>query len=47
MVVLDARITTRAYGQAFLHSLPPCTVEEASLHQMPDLVSQWLDRPGQ
>ncbi|MCH8007342.1 MAG: 3'-5' exoribonuclease [Chloroflexi bacterium] len=45
MVVLDARITTRAYGQTFLHSLPPCTVETALLRQMPDLVSQWLGRP--
>ncbi|MCI0776990.1 MAG: hypothetical protein J4N95_02320, partial [Chloroflexi bacterium] len=44
MVVLDGRITTRAYGEAFLHSLPPCTVEKALLHQMPELVSQWLDR---
>ena len=45
MVVLDARITTRAYGEAFLHSLPPCTVEKALLRQLPELVAQWLDHP--
>ena len=45
MVVLDARISTRSYGQRFLRSLPSCTVERALLGQMPDLVSQWLERP--
>ena len=45
MVVLDARIATRSYGQRFLRSLPSCTVERALLGQMPDLVSQWLERP--
>ena len=45
MVVLDARITTRGYGQAFLSSLPSCTVEQSLLGQMPSLVSEWLKRP--
>ena len=45
MAVLDARIATRSYGQRFLRSLPSCTVERALLGQMPDLVSQWLERP--
>ena len=43
MAVLDARIVSRRYGQAFLRSLPPCTVEQAPTRQMPGLVTQWLD----
>lgn len=43
MVVLDGRIHSKAYGEAFLHSLPPCTVRRVPLREMPDLVGEWLD----
>ena len=46
MVVLDGRLHSKAYGQTFLRSLPPCTVERVPLRQMPDLVAGWLgDEP--
>jgi DNA polymerase-3 subunit epsilon/ATP-dependent DNA helicase DinG len=46
MVVLDGRLHSKAYGQTFLQSLPPCTVERVPLRQMPDLVAGWLgDEP--
>lgn len=42
MAVLDGRIHTKSYGQAFLRSLPPCTVHRAPVVQMGALVTQWL-----
>ena len=42
LVVLDGRIHTKQYGQSFLRSLPPCTVQRVPVRQMPGLVSQWL-----
>jgi DNA polymerase-3 subunit epsilon/ATP-dependent DNA helicase DinG len=42
MVVLDGRIKSKGYGQAFLHSLPPCTVRRVPLREMPGLVAEWL-----
>jgi DNA polymerase-3 subunit epsilon/ATP-dependent DNA helicase DinG len=42
MVVLDGRIHTKQYGQSFLRSLPPCSIERVPVRQMPGLVSQWL-----
>jgi DNA polymerase-3 subunit epsilon/ATP-dependent DNA helicase DinG len=42
MVVLDGRIHSKSYGQAFLHSLPPCTLQRAPARQVPGLVAQWL-----
>ncbi len=43
MVVLDRRLTSKAYGAAFLESLPPCPVREARLRELPSLVAAWLD----
>jgi len=42
MVVLDSRIQSKQYGQSFLRSLPPCSVQRVPVRQMPGLVSQWL-----
>jgi predicted DnaQ family exonuclease/DinG family helicase len=42
MVVLDGRVQSKSYGQAFLRSLPACTVKRVPLREMPDLVEQWL-----
>ncbi len=42
MVVLDGRIHTKSYGQAFLRSLPACTLQRAPARQVPGLVAQWL-----
>jgi DNA polymerase-3 subunit epsilon/ATP-dependent DNA helicase DinG len=42
MVVLDSRIHTKQYGQTFLKSLPPCSVQRLPVRKMPSLVSEWL-----
>ena len=42
MVVLDGRIHSKPYGQAFLRSLPTCSVHRVPARQMPALVTQWL-----
>lgn len=43
MVVLDRRLRSKRYGRVFLQSLPPCTVAEAPLVQLPPLVARWLN----
>jgi predicted DnaQ family exonuclease/DinG family helicase len=43
VVVLDRRIKSKRYGQAFLDSLPPCRVEEAPLAELPALAATWLE----
>jgi len=42
VVVLDRRIRSKPYGSAFLQSLPPCTVREVALREMPAAVHAWL-----
>jgi predicted DnaQ family exonuclease/DinG family helicase len=42
IVVLDRRIKSKRYGQAFLDSLPPCRLEEAPLAELPTLATAWL-----
>lgn len=44
VVVLDRRLRSRRYGQAFLDSLPPCELAEVRLAEAPDVVRQWLLR---
>ena len=41
-VILDRRITSRSYGKAFLKSLPPVAFERCSLHDLRDVVQNWL-----
>ena len=43
-VVLDRRILTRRYGQAFLDALPDCEVRRVSTSELPAAVSRWLER---
>jgi len=42
MVVLDGRIHSKRYGEAFLGSLPECTLQKVTARQMPGLVAGWL-----
>jgi DNA polymerase-3 subunit epsilon/ATP-dependent DNA helicase DinG len=44
VAVLDRRIVSKAYGAAFLDTLPPCQVREAPLREMATLTSGWLGR---
>ncbi len=42
MVVLDRRLSSKRYGRVFLASLPPCSISQAPLEQLPPLVARWL-----
>ncbi|MGH2536057.1 MAG: helicase C-terminal domain-containing protein [Candidatus Promineifilaceae bacterium] len=44
VVVLDKRILTKRYGQAFLDALPACTVLRQRLGRLGELSRRWLDR---
>ena len=41
-VVLDRRIIARAYGKAFLDSIPPCTTRTVATSAIPDQALSWL-----
>jgi DNA polymerase-3 subunit epsilon/ATP-dependent DNA helicase DinG len=43
VAVLDRRILTKRYGQAFRDSLPTCTVKIGTLNALPRAASQWLN----
>ena len=43
VVLLDRRATARAYGQAFLSSIPPCTVVRGPLRDVPNSVLRWIE----
>ncbi|MEX2246480.1 MAG: helicase C-terminal domain-containing protein [Dehalococcoidia bacterium] len=42
VVVLDRRLRSRAYGEAFLRSLPACTLREVPLRELQGETSAWL-----
>jgi len=42
VLILDKRLQTKAYGDAFLQSLPRCTVKTTRLPQVPEEVLGWL-----
>jgi len=44
VLVLDRRVQSKFYGQAFLDSLPECTVQQGPIAQLPHAAKQWLDR---
>ena len=43
IVVLDKRITGRNYGQAFLQSMPSCTLKPSSLSNLGVQAAQWIE----
>jgi len=45
MVVLDRRLRSKRYGDAFLRSLPDCDLRELPLRDLPGAVAAWLSRP--
>jgi predicted DnaQ family exonuclease/DinG family helicase len=45
MVVLDRRLRSKRYGEAFLRSLPPCDTRELPLRDLGGEVAGWLGRP--
>ena len=44
IVLLDRRITGRAYGKAFLQSMPPCTEKRVPLSAVPSEAARWVAR---
>ena len=42
IIVLDRRITGRSYGQAFLRSIPPCTLKPSNLATVGALAADWV-----
>jgi ATP-dependent DNA helicase DinG len=42
IVILDRRITGRSYGQAFLKSIPPCSLKPSSLATVGTLAAEWI-----
>ncbi len=45
VAVLDRRVRSKGYGGVFLRSLPPCTVREEPLRNLPRAVAGWLAAP--
>ncbi len=43
VVILDRRVLTKRYGQVFLESLPPVTLRQGSLRELPSSVVGWLN----
>ncbi|MBI4233148.1 MAG: DEAD/DEAH box helicase [Chloroflexi bacterium] len=43
IIALDRRITSRAYGKAFLQAVPSCTVRRVTLRELPQVVRGWLN----
>jgi Rad3-related DNA helicase len=44
VAVLDRRVLSKRYGQAFLDSLPDCTIKKGLCANLPDAVADWLNR---
>ena len=44
VIVLDKRILTKRYGQAFLEALPQCTVLRQRIGRAGELTQRWLNR---
>ncbi len=43
VALFDNRVITKRYGQAFLDSLPVCTVRRGPLAELPRLAAAWID----
>jgi len=46
VVLFDRRITSKEYGSTILHTLPHCSVRQASVSHMPETVLDWLTTTG-
>jgi ATP-dependent DNA helicase DinG len=43
VALFDNRVITKRYGQAFLESLPRCTVRRGPLADLPRIAAEWID----
>jgi len=47
VVILDNRVLNKSYGQAFLDSLPSCTVRKGPAASLPEAARRWIEnRPA-
>ncbi len=46
VVILDRRVTSKRYGQAFLDSLPEVSMQFGLLANLPPLAKEWIDSNG-
>ncbi len=46
VVILDRRVTSKRYGQAFLDSLPEVSIQFGLLANLPPLAKEWIDSNG-
>ena len=44
LIVLDRRIETKSYGQQFIESLPPITVQKQPLDSMVQQLGNWYNK---
>jgi DNA polymerase-3 subunit epsilon/ATP-dependent DNA helicase DinG len=42
VVVMDRRLRSKTYGASFLRSIPPCTVRDMPLRELPVATTAWL-----
>jgi predicted DnaQ family exonuclease/DinG family helicase len=45
LLLLDRRIRSRRYGEAFLRALPHCTVRDLPAREIAGAIEAWLDQP--
>ncbi|HSQ28073.1 MAG TPA: helicase C-terminal domain-containing protein [Anaerolineales bacterium] len=43
VVIMDRRVLTKRYGRLFIDSLPPCTIQNGSLMDLPKTAARWLN----
>jgi DNA polymerase-3 subunit epsilon/ATP-dependent DNA helicase DinG len=43
VVILDRRVMTKRYGRLFIQSLPPCTIQQGSIRDLPATAVRWID----
>ncbi len=43
VVVMDRRVRSKTYGASFLRSIPPCTLRDLPLRELPVATAAWLE----
>ena len=43
VAIFDKRVISKRYGQLFLESLPPATIQRGPLSDLPHAAQKWLD----
>ena len=43
VVVMDRRLRSKTYGASFIRSVPPCTVKDVPLRELPAATAAWLE----